>query len=151
MFKTHQNRQRFSSDDTEHNQSLLTVPLHGILVLGYEVMTVRTNVMERFYKFGTVQRCSQMPAHWWGSSLVSVTLSNIHLLCPFHASSPPDLMALALWTRNMKGESISYPDSSAVAGEPLANRDCSAPGCPAVVICVTSPTNLWLKQLNLSV
>lgn len=77
------------------------------------------------------------PAQWWGSRLVSVNLSKIHLLCPFHASSPLDLMALTLWQRILKGESISYPDSSVVARETLANRDCSAPLSPAIVTTVT--------------
>lgn len=66
-------------------------------------------------------------------------------------------MALALWTRNMKGESISYPDSSAVAGEMLADRDCSARVCPPIVASVTlgnvhtKPTTLRINELSLSV
>lgn len=46
-------------------------------------------------------------------------------------------MALSLWPRSMEGESISYPDSSAVAERMLATSDCSAPVCPAIVTTVT--------------
>lgn len=99
---------------------------------------------------------------WDGEMLVHC--SGAHETCPMmgirtgfcHSFTQP--MALTLWPRSMKRQSISYPDSSAVAGETPANRDCSAPVCPAVVTAVTmvipfhtNPPTLWIKQLNLSV